>query len=163
MVNFIREIPLKFFLKKNQPWNFVSKIPSRTDKLETIFEKIIPVVRFWKFFQRPPTCPKFNTHKKVVVHFFILMLLLPKTPPLTYPKRKKFKGPKMDHFTHFTSLHFHNENRWGNSPTCPKFYSHKKVVLHFFILMLLLPKTPPLTYLRIKKFKGPKLDHFSHF
>ena len=27
------------------------------------------------------------------------MLLLPKTPPLTYPNIKKFKGPKMDHFT----------------------------------------------------------------
>ena len=56
------------------------------------------------------------------------------------------------------------ENRWGNSPTWSKFYSHKKVVLHFFILMLLLPKTPPLTYPNIKKFKGPKMDslHF-HF
>ena len=53
----------------------------------------------------PPTCPKFNTHKKVVVHFFIPMLLLPKTPPLTYPNMKRFKGPKTHslHFT-FTSL-----------------------------------------------------------
>merc|ERR1711879_463809 len=51
-----------------------------------------------------PTCPKFNTHKKVVVHFFIPMLLIPKTPPLTYPKIKKFKGPKTDHFT----FHFHS-------------------------------------------------------
>ena len=61
---------------------------------------------FWIFFRRPPTCPKFNTHKKVVVHFFIPMLLLPKTPPLTYPNMKRFKGPKKHHFTslHFTSL-----------------------------------------------------------
>ena len=28
--------------------------------------------------------------------------------------------------------------------------------------MLLLPKTPPSTYLKIKKFKGPKVDHFFH-
>merc|ERR1712030_34017 len=58
-----------------------------------------------------PTCPKFNTHKKVVLHFFIPMLLLPKTPTLIYLKLKKFKGPKMDslHFT-FTSLHFHHNN-----------------------------------------------------
>ena len=69
----------------------------------------------WKFSKISPTSPKFNTHKKVVVHFFIPMLLLPKTPPLTYPNMKRFKGPKMDslHFTffhfslHFTSLHFH--------------------------------------------------------
>ena len=111
VVNFIREIPLKFFLKKNQPWNLVSKIPSRTDKLETIFEKIIPIVRFWKNFQRPPTCHKFNTHKKVVVHFFIPILLLLKTLPLTYLNIKKFKGPKVCHFPknyfwdHFSKSH----------------------------------------------------------
>ena len=39
------------------------------------------------------------------------MLLLPTTPPLTYPNMKRFKGPKMDslHFTfHFTfTSHFH--------------------------------------------------------
>merc|ERR1712079_144260 len=54
----------------------------------------------------PPTCPKFNTHKKFVVHFFIPMLLLPLTPPLIYLKLKKFKGPKMDslHFTFSQSL-----------------------------------------------------------
>ena len=32
------------------------------------------------------------------------MLLLPKTPPLTYSNMKRFKGPKMDHFTSLTSL-----------------------------------------------------------
>ena len=30
------------------------------------------------------------------------MLLLPKTPPSTYPKTKKINGPKMDHFSLFT-------------------------------------------------------------
>merc|ERR1712030_180900 len=55
------------------------------------------------------------------------------------------------------------ENCWGNSPTCPKFNTHKKVVLHFFIPMLLLPKTPTLIYLKLKKFKGQKMDslHFT--
>ena len=70
---------------------------------ETIFQKVTVVVWFWKNFRRPPTCPKFNTHKKVVVHFFIPMLLLPKTPSLTYLNMKRFKGPKKHHFT---SLHF---------------------------------------------------------
>ena len=37
------------------------------------------------------------------------MLLLPKTPPLTYPNIKKFKGPKMD------SLHFTQVILQGNS------------------------------------------------
>ena len=47
--SFTKEIPLKIIRnKKNQPWNLVSKIPSRTVKLETIFEKIILAVWFWK-------------------------------------------------------------------------------------------------------------------
>ena len=83
---------------KDQKWVTFQKIT-----FETIFQKVTVVVWFWKNFRRPPTCPKFNTHKKVVVHFFIPMLLLPKTPPLTYPNIKRFKGPK----THsLTSLHF---------------------------------------------------------
>ena len=70
---------------------------------ETIFQKVTVVVWFWKKFRRPPTCLKFNTHKKFVAHFFIPMLLLPLTPPLIYLKIKKFKGTKVDHFF---SLHF---------------------------------------------------------
>ena len=38
------------------------------------------------------------------------MLLLPKTPPLTYPNMKRFKGPKMDSLFHFTSLHFTSQS-----------------------------------------------------
>ena len=37
--NFTKEIPLIFFFEKNQPWNYASKIPSRTVKLEIIFSK----------------------------------------------------------------------------------------------------------------------------
>ena len=62
---------------------------------------------FWKFLKISPTCPKFNTHKKFVVHFFIPMLLLPLTPPLIYLKLKKIKGPKMDSLSLFTFT-FHN-------------------------------------------------------
>jgi len=57
-------------------------------------EKVTVVVWFWKFLKISPTCPKFNTHKKVVLHFFILMLLLPKTPSSTYPKTKNLKDQK---------------------------------------------------------------------
>ena len=57
-------------------------------------------------FKISPTCPKFNTHKKFVVHFFIPMLLLPLTPPLIYLKLKKIKGPKMDSLFHFFTFHF---------------------------------------------------------
>ena len=64
--------------------------------LENIFQKLSPRGCFWKFSKISPTSPKFNTHKKIVVHFFIPMLLLPLTPPLIYLKLKKFKGPKMD-------------------------------------------------------------------
>ena len=57
------------------------------------------------------------------MHFFIPMLLLPKTPPLTYPNIKEFKGPKRHHFTSLThSLSLHNQNlrfrscrRWRSS------------------------------------------------
>ena len=113
VVNFIREIPLKFFLKKNKPEILSQKYPLGPTSWRSFFEKIIPVVIFWNFFWWPPTCPKFNTHKKVVVHFFIPMLLLPKTPPLTYPSMKRFKGPKMD----FTSQNYFRDHFWKNHPS----------------------------------------------
>ena len=77
-----------------------------------IFQKPSPRGCFWKFLKISPTCPKFSTHKKLVVHFFIPMLLLTKTPPSTYPNMKRFKGPKTHslfslHFT-FTSLFHHD-------------------------------------------------------
>jgi len=75
--------------------------------LENIFQKLSPRGCFWKFSKISPTSPKFNTHKKIVLHFFTPMLFLPKTPPLIYLKLKKIKGPKMDslslfHFSLFT-------------------------------------------------------------
>ena len=71
-----------------------SKTPSWREFLKNILKSVI-----LKIFWRPPTCLKFNTHKKFVAHFFIPMLLLPLTLPLIYLKIKKFKGPKVDHFT----------------------------------------------------------------
>ena len=52
-----------------------------------------------------PTSPKYNTHKKIVLHFFIPMLLLPITPPSTYLKLKKIKDQKW--ITHLFHFHFH--------------------------------------------------------
>ena len=83
---------------------------------ENIFQKLSPRGCFWKFSKISPTSPKFNTHKKIVLHFFTPMLFLPKTPPLIYLKLKKIKGPKMDslfftfHF-HFTFTHNHGGRR----------------------------------------------------
>ena len=77
--------------------------------LENIFQKLSPRGYFWKFSKISPTSPKFNTHKKIVVHFFIPMLLLPLTPSLIYLKLKRFKGPKTHHFFFFTSL-----SQWKN-------------------------------------------------
>merc|ERR1712115_86043 len=113
-VEFYKRNPFNFFLKspsifKRNPikkitFNFIWKIPCnffKNHRLETIFEKSHRSSVILKFLKISPTCPKFNTHKKFVVHFFIPMLLLPPTPPLIYLKLKKIKGPKMD------SLHFH--------------------------------------------------------
>ena len=56
------------------------------------------------------------------------------------------------------------ENFWVNSLTCLELHSYKKIVVHIFIPMLLLPLTHPLIHLKLKKMKGPKMDslHF-HF
>merc|ERR1712074_8109 len=91
-LQFSKEIPLKKFA-----FNF-------TWKSLYFFQKITS----WRpFLKNSSTCPKFNTHKKIVVHFFIPMLLLPLTPFLTYLKLKKIKGPKMDSLFHFFTFHFH--------------------------------------------------------
>ena len=42
------------------------------------------------------------------------------------------------------------------------FYSHKKIVVHFFIPMLL-PSTLPLVYLHLKKLNDQKRITFTHF
>ena len=83
VVNFTKEIPLKFFSEKNYPQispNFSRKI----DKLDTIFSKTLSTGCFWKFLKISPTSPNYQNHKNIVVHFFIPMLLLPQTPTLIY-------------------------------------------------------------------------------
>ena len=175
-MNFTKEFPLNFFQKnfwpkKNQLWNSAmpSRIDFRIDKLDPIFQKLSPRGCFWKFLKISPTSPKYQNHKKFVVHFFISMLLLPIIPPLIYLKLKKNKGPKTRHFTFHFSLHDQEGRRaigfWKFlkiSSTTPKYQTHKKIVVHFFIPMLLLPLTPPLIYLKLKKIKGPK-THSLHF
>ena len=126
---FYKRNPFKIFReKKKKKWNhlqFYKRNPFKNESdqkkkllqqkavgklftFETIFQKVTVVLWFWKKIRRPPTYPKFNTHKKIVLHFFTPMLFLPKTPPLIYLKLKKIKGPKMDSlFFHFSlSLHF---------------------------------------------------------
>merc|ERR1712030_32489 len=96
-----------------------------------------------------PTCPNFNTHKKVVLQFFILMLLLPKTPPSTYPKTKKIKGPKIYHFT-FPHCHKHGGRRSiaGTAQLGSALYSdlHKRKQLTLYFT-----KEIPIKIIRNKK------------
>ena len=77
-VQFYKRNPCKNYSdqKKNQIWNWVSKIPSRTVKLEVIFEKIIPPLWFWKKLGNSPICWKYKTHKKFVVHNYIYIYIL---------------------------------------------------------------------------------------
>merc|ERR1712079_177462 len=93
---------LQFYVKISNK-NFSSFFKGKS--LYNFSKKLLLRPFFKKFSKISPTSPKFNTHKKVVVHFFIPMLLIPKTPPSTYPNMKRFKGPKTDHFhfTHFTN------------------------------------------------------------
>ena len=79
----------------------------------------------------------------------------------------EFKSPKFDNGILFRSKNLSTPRFWPfSSPTSQKFQTHKKFVVHFFIPMLLLPQTPTLIYLKLKKNKGPKMDslfHFFHF
>ena len=72
--------PSKFFLKKNQPWNLASKIPSRTVKFGTIFEKIILPVWFWKMSGKSSTYRKNKTHKNFfcIYHYSYIYTYIPK-------------------------------------------------------------------------------------
>ena len=47
-LQFYKRNPFKFFSKKNQLWNLASKIPSRIDKLDTIFSKTLSTRVFLK-------------------------------------------------------------------------------------------------------------------
>ena len=52
--NFLKKNPCKFLSKKNQLWNLASKIPSRTDKLDTIFSKTLSNRLFLKILWATP-------------------------------------------------------------------------------------------------------------
>ena len=93
---------------------------------ETILQKLSPRGCFWKFSKISQTSPKFNTHKKVVVHFFITMLLLPKTHLLIYPNMKRFKGPKTHSLFTFTFT-FHKVDSGDRSALYSGLYSRKPI------------------------------------
>ena len=97
---------LKFYIVN--PLEIFQKITS----WRPFLKKVTVVVWFWKFLKISPTSPKFNTHKIFVLHFFISMLLLPKTPTLIYLKLKKIKGPK----THSLFTSHHKDHFWEKSP-----------------------------------------------
>ena len=69
-----------FFWKKNKPWNLASKIPSRTVKFGTIFEKIILPLWFWKMSGKSSTYRKNKTHKNFfcIYHYSYIYTYIPK-------------------------------------------------------------------------------------
>ena len=97
--NFTKEIPLKFCRKKNGPWNFVSKIPSRTDKLETIFEKNHPSLRILKIIGATPQLVQNLTPIWKLFCTFLYKYFYYSGPPLRYLKTKK--RPKNNFLLHF--------------------------------------------------------------
>ena len=112
--NFYRKIPVNFFRKKINFKIQPQKYPLGPTSWTPLFQKLSPQGVFENSWVNSPTCLELHSHKKIVVHFFIPMLLLPPTPSLIYLKLKEIKGPKVDHFHfHFTSLHFFTINFCG--------------------------------------------------
>merc|ERR1711947_58606 len=107
-VEFYKRNPLNFFLKspsifkrnpiKKNRLQFYMEIPllfSKNHKLETIFEKSHRSSMILKIVGATPQLVQNLTPiKKFLVHFFIPMLLFPKTLSLTYPKTKNLKDQK---------------------------------------------------------------------
>ena len=113
------------------------------------------------FFSREIFCKKFKNHLQ-----FYMKILLKKIFIFYREISCKFfpKSHFRDHFSKKSPQQCDFENSWVNSPTCLELYSHKKIVGHFFIPMLLLPLTFPLIYLKLKKIEGPRMDSlFFHF
>ena len=64
---FLKKNPCKFFSKKNHLWNLASKIPSRIDKLDTIFSKTLSTRVFLKILgSTPQLVPNFTPIGKLL-------------------------------------------------------------------------------------------------
>ena len=77
-------------------------------------------------------------HLKSIEKNFRRKKIKPGIRPQKYPLGQSSWRP----FLKKLPYHCDFENLWVNSPTCRNFNTHMKVVLHFFILILLLPKVP---------------------
>ena len=77
----LKKNPCKFFSKKNQLWNFASKIPSRIDKLDTIFSKTLSNRVFLKILgSTPQLVSSFTPIGKLLCTFLYLFCCYPQPP-----------------------------------------------------------------------------------
>ena len=78
---FLKKNPCKFFSKKNHLWNLASKIPSRIDKLDTIFSKTLSTKVFLKIFgSTPQLVSNFIPIRKLLCTFLYLCCCYPQPP-----------------------------------------------------------------------------------
>ena len=104
-LQFYKRKPFQFFSEKKRPWNLVSKIHSRTDTLEIIFEKSHPSMQILKIvWATPQLVPNLTPIRKLLCTFLYLCCCYPQPPLSIYLKLKIIKKPKMDSL--FFSLHF---------------------------------------------------------
>ena len=79
---FLKKNPCKFFSKKNHLWNLASKIPSRIDKLDTIFSKTLSNRVFLKIlWSTPQLVSNFIPIWKLLCTFLYIFCCYPQPPP----------------------------------------------------------------------------------
>ena len=112
-------------------------------RLSTLSDPLLKEIPFYLTFLQKKTPLKYSTCKTSQGVNFI------KEIPLKFFRTQKKSTLKLglentlqdrqvgNHFFKNSLLVGVFENSWGNSPTCLELYSHKKIVLHFFIPMLL--------------------------
>ena len=96
------------------------KVPKRAPTCSKVFflkfwtkiQKSYWIWGFWKKKSRPPTSPKFQTHKKIFLHIFTPIRFLFKICPKTYKSFIQIKDPKITSL-HFFTFHFHFTTRLG--------------------------------------------------
>merc|ERR1711891_79616 len=88
---FLKKNPCQFFSKKINSEILPQKYPLGSTSWTPFFQKLSPQGVFENSWVNSPTCLELHSHKKLIVHFFIRMLLLPLTLPLIYLKLKEIK------------------------------------------------------------------------
>ena len=135
--NFSREIPLNFFRKKKSTLKFCLKFTGKSlykiflkknpCKIDSLFRKVV------------------NFTKEIPLNFF---------SEKNYPQISPNFSRKIDKLDTIFSKTLSTGCFWKFlkiSPTSPNYQNHKNIVVHFFIPMLLLPQTPTIIYLKLKK------------